>query len=135
MATTRSKLALNFKNSSYVRHVLSKRPGDKGFSLIELVIVVAVLAILAAIAVPAFNNVAENGRQAAAQTALAGIYKECEVSRLSTGTAAHTQLSTSGGVTYSGGATSTACTAVATASTAGGTSYSIDLATGTKTGW
>ena len=53
-----------------MRHVLSKRPGDKGFSLIELVIVVAVLAILAAIAVPAFNNVAENGRQAAAQTAL-----------------------------------------------------------------
>ena len=39
------------------QRVLSRKPGDKGFSLIELVVVVAVLAILAAIAIPSFTSI------------------------------------------------------------------------------
>ena len=119
------------------REVLSRKPGEKGFSLIELVIVVAVLAILAAIAVPAFNNVAEDGRKSAARTSLANIYKECEVSKASTGTGAHTALISGSGVTFSGEATATTCAgaSAATATTTGGTVYSITLNNGVKTGW
>ena len=59
------------------QRVLSRKPGDKGFSLIELVVVVAVLAILAAIAVPAFMGMQEQAANAAAQTNLKNAYKEC----------------------------------------------------------
>jgi len=59
------------------RRVLNQKPGEKGFSLIELVVVVAVLAILAAIAVPAFMGMQEKAANAAAQTNLKNAYKEC----------------------------------------------------------
>ena len=59
------------------QRVLSRKPGEKGFSLIELVVVVAVLAILAAIAVPAFLGMQEQAANAAAQTNLKNAYKEC----------------------------------------------------------
>ena len=38
-----------YLQNSKARKVLSKKPGEAGFSLIELVIVVAILAILAAL--------------------------------------------------------------------------------------
>ena len=59
------------------QRILSQKPGDKGFSLIELVVVVAVLAILAAIAVPQFGQMNERAANAAAQTNLKNAYKEC----------------------------------------------------------
>ena len=59
------------------QRILSRKPGDKGFSLIELVVVVAVLAILAAIAVPAFMGMSEDAADAAAKTNLKNAYKEC----------------------------------------------------------
>jgi len=70
--------------SVYLSHpktkkVLSRRPGDAGFSLIELVVVVAVLAILAAIAIPAFTSINANAAQAAAKNTIAQIAKECAV--------------------------------------------------------
>jgi prepilin-type N-terminal cleavage/methylation domain-containing protein len=61
------------------RKVLARRPGDEGFSLIELVVVVAVLAILAAIAIPAFTSIQDNANQAAAKNTIAQIAKECAV--------------------------------------------------------
>lgn len=63
------------------QRVLSRKPGEKGFSLIELVVVVAVLAILAAIAIPAFTSINDKAAVAAAQNTLAQIVKECAVKK------------------------------------------------------
>ena len=61
------------------KKALSTKPGQEGFSLIELVVVVAVLAILAAIAIPAFTSINDKAAVAAAQNTLAQIVKECAV--------------------------------------------------------
>ena len=45
----------NYLKNEKVQKVLSKKPGEEGFSLVELVIVIAVLAILAAVPIPAFK--------------------------------------------------------------------------------
>ena len=50
-----------YLNSPKARRALSKKPGEEGFSLIELVVVVAVLAVLSAIAIPSFNNISGKG--------------------------------------------------------------------------
>lgn len=68
-----------YLQNSKTRKVLSKKPGEAGFSLIELVVVVAVLAILSAIAIPAFTSISEKARAAAAANTLATIVKECAV--------------------------------------------------------
>jgi len=68
-----------YLQSPKTRRALSKRPGEKGFSLIELVVVVAILAILAAIALPNFLGVSKDGQIAAAKNTLATIVKECAV--------------------------------------------------------
>ena len=68
-----------YLQSPKARRALSKRPGDQGFSLIELVVVVAILAILAAIALPNFLGVSKDGQIAAAKNTLATIIKECAV--------------------------------------------------------
>lgn len=46
---------------------------EKGFSLIELLVVVVIIAILAAIAVPIYMNYVRNARSTEAQTAIAAI--------------------------------------------------------------
>ena len=66
-----------YLHSRNTQRVLNRKPGDKGFSLIELVVVVAVLAILAAIAVPAFLGMQEQAADAAARSNLKNAYKEC----------------------------------------------------------
>ena len=68
-----------YLQNSKARKVLSKKPGEAGFSLIELVVVVAVLAILAAIAIPAFTSINDKARAAAAASTVAQVAKECAV--------------------------------------------------------
>jgi prepilin-type N-terminal cleavage/methylation domain-containing protein len=70
-----------YLSSPKTRAVLTRKPTDEGFSLIELVVVVAVLAILAAIAIPAFTSINDNAAQAAAKNTIAQIAKECAVKK------------------------------------------------------
>ena len=69
----------NYLNSKRVQKALSTKPGEEGFSLVELVIVIAVLAILSAVAIPAFNNVQDNAKASAVQNGLVNGLKECAV--------------------------------------------------------
>jgi len=69
----------NYLKSNKVQKTLTTKPGEEGFSLIELVVVIAVLAILSAVAIPAFNGVQANARASAAKNGLVNVVKECIV--------------------------------------------------------
>ena len=78
-----------YLNSPKARRALSKKPGEEGFSLIELVVVVAVLAVLSAIAIPSFNNISGKARATAAMNTLATIAKECAAKIADAGSGKH----------------------------------------------
>ena len=69
----------NYLKSKRVQKALRTKPGEEGFSLVELVVVIAVLAILSAVAIPAFTNVQANARASAVQNGLVNALKECAV--------------------------------------------------------
>tara|TARA_Y100000746_G_C15304965_1_gene367244 strand:- start:242 stop:727 length:486 start_codon:yes stop_codon:yes gene_type:complete len=69
----------NYLKSKRVQKALTTKPGQEGFSLVELVVVIAVLAILSAVAIPAFTNVQANARAAAVQNGMVNGLKECAV--------------------------------------------------------
>ena len=69
----------NFLKTKKANIVLTTKPGEEGFSLVELVVVIAVLAILSAVAVPAFVGVQANARAAAVKNGLVNGIKECVV--------------------------------------------------------
>ena len=58
-----------------IKKTLNTKPGEEGFSLIELVVVVAVLAILAAVALPNFLGVQKDAQVATAKNLLQQLSK------------------------------------------------------------
>ena len=69
----------NYLKSKKVQKALNTKPGEEGFSLIELVVVIAVLAILSAVAIPAFNGVQVSARASAVKNGLVNGIKECAI--------------------------------------------------------
>lgn len=105
-----------------VQKVLSSKPQEEGFSLIELVVVVAVLAILAAIAIPNFTSLSDDARLNSSKSILANMYKECEFNEARKGAGEHTEAvdETPSGVTWDTTyAKTTSCAGQAYASMAG----------------
>jgi len=68
-----------YLSKSKVKKTLALKPGQEGFSLIELVVVVAVLAVLSAVAIPQFTNISQNAKARAAANTVATLAKECAV--------------------------------------------------------
>jgi prepilin-type N-terminal cleavage/methylation domain-containing protein len=119
------------------QRALNRKPGEKGFSLIELVVVVAVLAILAAVAIPSFTSLSDDARLNSSKNILVGAFKECEFNEARTGTASHTAIAAAAvnGVTFSGPATGTGCGAAAKATVVSGGNtcvLQLELDTGVK---
>ncbi len=71
-----------YLKSSEVQKVLHTRPGQKGFSLVELVVVIAVLAILSAVAIPNFITVQSKAQISAVKNGIVNGIKECVVAYL-----------------------------------------------------
>ena len=69
----------HYLRSKKVQKALTTKPGEEGFSLVELVVVIAVLAILSAVAIPAFNGVQANARASAVKNGLVNGIKECVI--------------------------------------------------------
>ena len=99
-----------YLNSPRARRALSKKPGEEGFSLIELVVVVAVLAVLSAIAIPNFTNISNKARASSASTTLATIVKECAAKVADTGSGTYI-VPTLNGYTWAESANGSAVTA------------------------
>ena len=69
-------LLQNLLKNKKVQRTLTTKPGEEGFSLVELVVVIAVLAILSAVAIPAFVGVQANARASAVKNGLVNGFKK-----------------------------------------------------------
>jgi prepilin-type N-terminal cleavage/methylation domain-containing protein len=118
------------------QRALNRKPGEKGFSLIELVVVVAVLAILAAVAIPNFTSLSDDARLNSAKQMLVGAYKECKFNGARTGTETSTVIAAAAvnGVVFSDDAVTVNCGTGEATVTSGGRvcELLINLSTGVK---
>ena len=102
------------------------RPGEDGFSLIELVIVIAVLSILAVVGGPYFLKVLNMARFSAAKMVLSESYTSCVNNSNQSPNAPVIP-----GITFQ----STNCSSLMSATVDETCTISLDLSNGTKTGW
>ena len=129
-----------YLNSPKIRKTLSKRPGEEGFSLIELVVVVAVLAVLSAIAIPSFMSIADKARSAAAANTVATVAKECavKITNDSSSTQKFAPVSLDGYTSFTFGQSTTDCASsgkitATSANTAKYPTFIYDVSSGDKT--
>jgi len=83
------------------RRTLSRKPGENGFSLIELVVVIAVLAVLIVIALPNFQGVTDDAAASAGKKFLVDAFTECNINRTRAIAGAEITIPTINGGTFS----------------------------------
>ena len=72
-------LASAYLSRPSTQRILRRKPGQEGFSLIELVVVIAVLAVLIVVALPNFQGVTDDAAVAAGKKFLVDGLAECKV--------------------------------------------------------
>ena len=119
------------------QRVLSRKPGEKGFSLIELVVVIAVLAVLIVIALPNFQGVTDDAAASAGKKYLVDAFTECTIARTRGVTTTVTAPTINGGTFSTTTAitcpTATGTTLTFTPSLTSIPTFTVDLYSGAKT--